>query len=36
MGLPVSVFIDRFGHVSFIQVGQMSAAVLEQHLQSIV
>jgi thiol-disulfide isomerase/thioredoxin len=36
IGLPVSVFIDRFGHVSFIQVGQMSAAVLQQHLQSIV
>ena len=36
VGLPVSVFIDRSGKVSFIQLGQMSNAVLQQHLQSIV
>ncbi len=36
MGLPVTVFIDRSGRVSFIQLGQMSGAVLQQHLQSIV
>jgi cytochrome c biogenesis protein CcmG, thiol:disulfide interchange protein DsbE len=36
LGLPVSVFIDRSGNVEFIQVGQMSNAVLQQHLQSIL
>lgn len=36
VGLPVSVFIDRSGKVSYIQVGQMSTAVLQQHLQSIL
>jgi peroxiredoxin len=36
VGLPVSVFIDRSGTVSFIQLGQMSNAILEQHLQSIL
>jgi hypothetical protein len=36
VGLPVSVFIDRSGNVSFIQLGQMSNAILQQHLQSIV
>jgi cytochrome c biogenesis protein CcmG, thiol:disulfide interchange protein DsbE len=36
VGLPVSVFIDRSGAVSFIQLGQMSNAILQQHLQSIV
>jgi DsbE subfamily thiol:disulfide oxidoreductase len=36
VGLPVSIFIDRSGKVSFIQVGQMSNAVLQQHLQPIL
>lgn len=36
LGLPVSIFIDRSGKVNFIQVGQMSNTVLQQHLQSIV
>jgi cytochrome c biogenesis protein CcmG, thiol:disulfide interchange protein DsbE len=36
VGLPVSVFIDRSGTVSFIQLGQMSDVVLQQHLKSIV
>lgn len=36
VGLPVSVFIDRSGKVSFIQLGQMSNVMLQQHLQSIV
>jgi cytochrome c biogenesis protein CcmG, thiol:disulfide interchange protein DsbE len=36
VGLPVSVFIDRSGKVSFIQLGQMSNAILQQHLQSIL
>jgi peroxiredoxin len=36
VGLPVSVFIDRSGKVSYIQVGQMSNQVLEQHLQPIL
>jgi thiol-disulfide isomerase/thioredoxin len=36
VGLPVSIFIDRSGVVSFIQVGQMSASVLAQHLRSII
>jgi cytochrome c biogenesis protein CcmG, thiol:disulfide interchange protein DsbE len=35
VGLPVSVFIDRSGTVSFIQLGQMSDAVLQQHLHAI-
>ena len=36
VGLPVSIFIDRSGNVSFIQLGQMSNAILQQQLQSIV
>jgi peroxiredoxin len=36
VGLPVSVFIDRSGTVSFIQVGQMSDAALQLHLHSIL
>ena len=36
VGLPVSVFIDRSGKVSYIQVGQMSNQVLQQHLQPIL
>jgi thiol-disulfide isomerase/thioredoxin len=36
VGLPVSIFIDRAGTVSFIQLGQMSNAILEQHLRSIL
>ena len=36
IGLPVSVFIDRSGKVSFIQLGQMSNTVLQQRLQSVV
>ena len=36
VGLPVSVFIDRSGAVSFIQLGQMSDAVLQQHLHAIL
>ncbi len=36
IGLPVSVFIDRSGRVEYIQVGQMSDAVLQQHLHSIL
>jgi cytochrome c biogenesis protein CcmG/thiol:disulfide interchange protein DsbE len=36
IGLPVSIFIDRSGKVVFIQVGQMSDAVLQQHLNSIL
>jgi cytochrome c biogenesis protein CcmG, thiol:disulfide interchange protein DsbE len=36
LGLPVSIFIGRSGKVDFIQVGQMSNAVLQQHLQSIL
>jgi len=36
LGLPMSVFIDRSGKVSFIQLGQMSSAVLQQHLQPIL
>lgn len=36
VGLPVSVFIDRSGKVDFIQLGQMSNAVLQQHLQHIM
>jgi cytochrome c biogenesis protein CcmG/thiol:disulfide interchange protein DsbE len=36
VGLPVSVFIDRSGTVSFIQLGQMSDAVLQQQLHAIL
>jgi cytochrome c biogenesis protein CcmG/thiol:disulfide interchange protein DsbE len=36
VGLPVSVFIDRSGGVAFIQLGQMSDAMLQQHLHSIL
>ena len=36
VGLPVSIFIDRSGMVSYIQLGQMSNSVLEQHLRSIL
>ena len=36
IGLPVSVFIDRSGKVDFIQVGQMSDSILQQHLDSIL
>jgi thiol-disulfide isomerase/thioredoxin len=36
IGLPVSVFIDRAGLVSFIQVGQMSDAVLQAQLHKIL
>jgi cytochrome c biogenesis protein CcmG, thiol:disulfide interchange protein DsbE len=36
LGLPVSVFIDRSGNVEFIQVGQMSNAILQQQLQAIL
>ena len=36
VGLPVSVFIDRSGAVSFIQLGQMSDAILQQHLHTIL
>ena len=36
MGLPVSVFIDRSGTVSVIQLGQMSDALLQQHLHGIL
>ena len=36
IGLPVSIFIDRSGTVNFIQVGQMSDAILQQHLQAIL
>jgi peroxiredoxin len=36
VGLPMSVFIDRSGKVSFIQLGQMSAAILQQHLHAIL
>ena len=36
VGLPVSIFIDRSGKVEFIQLGQMSDAVLQQHLHSIL
>ena len=35
VGLPVSVFIDRSGTVTFIQVGQMSDAILQLRLQAI-
>ncbi|HVS07205.1 MAG TPA: TlpA disulfide reductase family protein [Candidatus Dormibacteraeota bacterium] len=36
VGLPVSIFIDRSGAVAFIQLGQMSDAMLQQHLHSIL
>jgi cytochrome c biogenesis protein CcmG/thiol:disulfide interchange protein DsbE len=36
LGLPVSIFIDRSGTVEVIQVGQMSDAVLQQHLHTIL
>ena len=36
VGLPVSIFIDRSGKVSFIQLGQMSDAILQQHLHAIL
>ncbi len=36
IGLPVSVFIDRAGAVSFIQLGQMSDSVLETQLHKIL
>jgi peroxiredoxin len=36
VGLPVSVFIDRSGKVEFIQLGQMSDTVLQQHLHGIL
>ncbi|HXN57614.1 MAG TPA: TlpA disulfide reductase family protein [Candidatus Angelobacter sp.] len=36
VGLPVSVFIDRSGAVSFIQLGQMSDVILQQHLHTIL
>jgi cytochrome c biogenesis protein CcmG, thiol:disulfide interchange protein DsbE len=36
VGLPVSIFIDRSGSVSFIQLGQMSDAVLQQQLHAIL
>ena len=36
VGLPVSIFIDRSGTVSFIQLGQMSDAILQQHLHAIL
>ena len=36
LGLPVSVFIDRSGKVSFIQLGQISSRVLDDKLRSIL
>ena len=36
LGLPVSVFIDRAGTVSFIQLGQISNSVLDDKLRSIL
>ena len=36
VGLPVSVFIDRAGTVSFIQLGQVSNTVLETRLKGIL
>jgi heme o synthase len=36
IGLPVSVFIDRAGRVTFIQVGQMSSPLLQSRLHSIL
>ncbi len=36
VGLPVSVFVDRAGVISFIQLGQMSDALLEAQLHKIL
>ncbi len=36
VGLPVSVFIDRAGRITAIQVGEMSAPVLEQRLTTVL
>jgi cytochrome c biogenesis protein CcmG/thiol:disulfide interchange protein DsbE len=36
VGLPVSIFIDKAGKVSYIQVGQMSDAILQQQLRTIL
>jgi len=36
IGLPVSVFIDRSGKVTFIQVGQMSSPLLADKVRSIL
>jgi cytochrome c biogenesis protein CcmG/thiol:disulfide interchange protein DsbE len=36
VGLPVSVFVDRAGVISFIQLGQMSDAVLQAQLHKIL
>jgi peroxiredoxin len=36
VGLPVSVFIDRAGAISFIQLGQMSDTVLQAQLHKIL
>jgi hypothetical protein len=36
IGLPVSVFIGRSGKVAFIQVGQMSNALLDDKVRSIL
>lgn len=36
VGLPVSVFIDRTGSISFIQLGQISDSVLEAELHKIL
>ncbi len=36
IGLPVSVFIDRDGAVSFVQLGQVSDIVLEAQLHKIL
>jgi peroxiredoxin len=36
VGLPVSIFIDRSGTVKFIQLGQMSDALLQQQLHAIL
>jgi cytochrome c biogenesis protein CcmG/thiol:disulfide interchange protein DsbE len=36
IGLPVSIFIDRSGRVAFIQVGQMSGALLEARVHTIL
>jgi cytochrome c biogenesis protein CcmG/thiol:disulfide interchange protein DsbE len=36
VGLPVTVFIDRSGVVSFMQLGQMSDAILQQQLHAIL
>jgi len=36
IGLPVSIFVDRSGKVSFIQVGQMSETVLDERLHLVL